>query len=367
MSLRKPSLYDLHRSAGADFTEFGGWEMPVAFDSITREHEAVRSETGIFDVSHMGTLFIAGTDTAELLQRLTTNDVTTLSPGDIHYTCITRRDGVILDDTFLYNVPGRDDFLLVPNAGHDEAITERFVDHAEKWNLSVTVKNETEAFGMIAVQGPDAVEMVEGATRTQLDSLRRFSVTEIQIGDVDCLISRTGYTGEDGFELLYPNAAAEQIWTAFDQCTPCGLGCRDTLRLEAGYLLSGQDFHPSSNPRTPYEAKLGFVVESTDPPAVGQEALEEQREAGVDQQLIGIVVDGRGVARTGYDIVDPSTSDSVGSVTSGTMSPTFGEPLALGYVDVEYTQIGTDIGIQIRDRTIPATVVDHRFLETRSR
>lgn len=365
VTLRKPPLYQVHQSAGADFTDFGGWEMPASFDSIRSEHAAVRETAGRFDISHMSEVVVRGPDATELMNHLTTNDINELNKGDAQYSCILNDEGVILDDIVVYRYPERDGYLFVPNAGHGKQMRDRWRHWAEALELDVTVEDETTDMGMIAIQGPDAVEAVESVAEVSVADLSRFTARRTEIDGIDCLVARTGYTGEDGFEIIFPAVDSETIWTTFDGIQPCGLGARDTLRLEAGLLLSGQDFDPDEEPKTPLEAGLGFVVDFSKSAFVGKEPLQELEEKGVDEQLVGLRVEERAIARHGYTIVDDGVE--VGHVTSGTMSPTFNTPLALGYVDSRYVEKGTQLGVTVRDRVVDATVVNHRFLNTLER
>ncbi|MFW5934401.1 MAG: glycine cleavage system aminomethyltransferase GcvT [Halolamina sp.] len=368
MATRRPPLYEVHGDRGAGFTDFGGWEMPVEFDSIRAEHTAVREAAGIFDVSHMGEIRVEGPDAETLMQRLTTNDVAALAPGDAQYGCITDEDGVIHDDTMTYHLP-EGGYLFVPNAGHDEEAEAWWTDYRDEHDLDATVSNETEDWAMFAVQGPEAMDLaadaVDGigeplsATTGDLADLGRFSITEAEIAGADCLVARTGYTGEDGVEVLCGVDDAEAVWAAFD-CQPCGLGARDTLRMEMGFLLSGQDFHPEENPRTPYEAGVGFTVK-LETKFLGRDALAAQKEAGVEEQFTGLVMQDRGVARHGYEIVHDG--ETVGEVTSGTMSPTLGEAIALGYLPTELAEDGTDVGVVIRGEEKRATVTTPPFID----
>ncbi|WP_435333456.1 glycine cleavage system aminomethyltransferase GcvT [Haloarchaeobius sp. TZWWS8] len=356
MALRTPPLRDQHDAAGAKFTEFGGWDMPVEFEGIRAEHEAVRTAAGIFDVSHMGEIEVSGPDATELMQRLTTNDVERLDPGDAQYSCICRDDGVIVDDTVVYRYPDAAEpvYLFVPNAGHNEEMHSRWTDHRDEWDLDATVHDRTDDYAMFAVQGPDAVGIVDEVAAADVADLSRFSCRRTDIAGSSCLVARTGYTGEDGVELVVPWDDAVTVWETFDEVQPCGLGSRDTLRLEAGLLLSGQDFHPEDEPRNPYEAGIGFTVK-LDTEFVGRDALARVKEEGVDEKLVGFRLTDRGVARHGYDITN--TDDIViGTVTSGTMSPTLGDPIGLGYVPVEYTDPGTRLRIVVRGRSKDAAV-----------
>ncbi|NEU56119.1 glycine cleavage system aminomethyltransferase GcvT [Halorussus sp. MSC15.2] len=361
MTLRKPPLRDVHAGEGATFTEFGGWDMPVEFESIKVEHAAVREDAGIFDVSHMGQIEVAGPDAEELMQRLTSNDVTQLGHGDSHYSMITDEEGAILDDTVVYRLPDDRDatFLFVPNAGHDEQMYQRWTDYREQWELDASVENVTDEYAMYAVQGPEAPDLVADATDDDVTDLSKFEGAYASFAGADCWTARTGYTGEDGFEVIVPVDAAEAVWELFD-CQPCGLGARDTLRMEMGFLLSGQDFDAESNPRTPYEAGVGWTVK-LDTEFVGRDALERADEEGTDEKFVGIELVDRGVPRHGYDVTD-TDGHIVGEVTSGTMSPTLDEPIALGYVPTEYADVGTKVRVMVRGQPKKAKIANTPFL-----
>ncbi|WP_224449221.1 glycine cleavage system aminomethyltransferase GcvT [Haloprofundus salilacus] len=368
MAHRKPPLRKVHADRGAKFTGFGGWEMPVEFDSIRAEHAAVRDSAGIFDVSHMSEIEVSGPDATDLMQRLTTNDVTALDPGDSQYACITDESGVILDDTVVYALPDELDgsdasdsaYLFIPNAGHDEQMYERWTTHRDEWGLDATVKDQTEQWAMFAVQGPDAAGLVADAMDADVIDLSRFEATYADVAGAGCLVARTGYTGEDGFEVLCPWDTAESVWAAFD-CQPCGLGARDTLRIEMGFLLSGEDFDPETEPRNPYEAGVPFTVK-LDTEFVGHDALERAKGEGVDEQFVGLKLDERGIARHGYELRDENGA-KIGHVTSGTMSPTLGEAIALGYVDTDYAEPGTRVRVVVRGDEKRARIVNTPFLE----
>ncbi|RKD94888.1 glycine cleavage system aminomethyltransferase GcvT [Halopiger aswanensis] len=373
MPLQTPPLRGIHDERGAKFTEFGGWDMPVEFDSIRTEHAAVREDVGIFDVSHMGQIHVTGPDATELMQRLTTNDVSRLSVGDAQYAAITDEDGTIIDDTVIYRLPdegGEATYLFIPNAGTDESTHERWISYRNEWDLEATVDNRTDEYAMFAVQGPNAATLVDDVVDTadtadaidgSVTDLSRFEATESTIDGVECWTARTGYTGEDGFELLVPWTEAERIWSAFD-CQPCGLGARDTLRIEAGLLLAGQDFNPEDNPRTPYEAGIGFTVD-LETEFVGRDALAEIEAEGVEEQLVGFQLIDRGVPRHGYDITNPE-SRVIGTVTSGTMSPTLEQAIGLGYVPVEYADPGTTLQVVVRGQSKKARVEQTPFIDT---
>mgnify|MGYP000725356397 FL=1 len=389
MSDRRTPLHGVHADRGAKFTDFGGWQMPVEFDSISEEHAAVRDSLGVFDVSHMGEIEVSGPDATALMNRLTTNDVTALDPGDSQYAAVTNADGVMLDDTVVYRLPdgieagegadalagldrdldagsGDPAYLFVPNAGHDEEMYDRWVDYRDEEGLDAAVVNATDDWAMLAVQGPDAADALGEATPDdRVVDLSKFEATVAAVDEVDSWVARTGYTGEDGFEVMCPAGDAESVWEAFADAPrgaqPCGLGARDTLRTEMGFLLSGQDFDPDTEPRTPYEARIGFVVK-LDTEFVGRDALEAQTEEGVDETFVGVRLLERGVPRNGYAVTDGDLT-RVGQLTSGTMSPTLGEPIGLGYLDERYADPGTEVSVVVRGDEKRAEVVVPPFLD----
>jgi aminomethyltransferase len=356
MALRRPPL-----DHDTKTTDFGGWEMPVEFDSIRTEHAAVREQVGKFDVSHMSEITVSGPEAALLCQRLTTNDVTALAPGEAQYAAITDEDGVMLDDTVLYRLPETEaeEFLVIPNAGHDQQMYDRWVEHSDEWGLDATVTNRTEEYAMFAVQGPDAPDLLGPVTAATLADLSQFDVTSTTVAGADALVARTGYTGETGFETLVAWDDAQTVWEHLD-CQPCGLGARDTLRTEMGFLLSGQDFHPDSDPRTPLEADIGFAVDM-DTEFVGRDRLAEMAADGPAEQFVGVVLDERGVPRNGYEVRTPD-GDPIGTITSGTMSPTLGDPIALGYLPTEYAEAEQSVQVVIRDEPKKAHTTALPFL-----
>jgi aminomethyltransferase len=356
MTLRTPPV-----SHDTKTTDFGGWEMPVEFDSIRTEHAAVREEVGKFDVSHMGEITVSGPDAKRLLGRLTTNDVGALDPGGAQYAAITDEEGVMLDDTVVYRLPESEDegYLFIPNAGHDAEMYERWVHHCEKWGLDATVTNRTAEYAMFAVQGPDAPELLGPETDVDLAALSEFDVAGGRVAAVDALVARTGYTGEDGFEVLVSWDEAPIVWESLD-CQPCGLGARDTLRTEMGFLLSGQDFDPDEEPRTPFEAGIEFAV-ALDTEFVGRDALTDVEADGPAEQFAGICLDERGIPRHGYEVTT-ADGEPIGHVTSGTMSPTLGEPIALGYLPAAYARETRPVRVVIRDEPKKAHTTVPPFL-----
>ena len=393
MTDRLPPLHDAHDARGAKFTDFGGWQMPVEFDSIRTEHAAVRESVGVFDVSHMSEIEVAGPDATELMDRLTTNDVSALDPGDSQYAAITNEEGMMLDDTVVYRLPdgtgageaaawlanaadahdgdldapsGDPAYLFVPNAGHDGQMDDRWTAHRDEWELDATVANATDDWAMLAVQGPDAADALDEATpRDRVVDLSKFEATAAAVAGTESWVARTGYTGEDGFEVMCPADVAEAVWAAFvdapREAQPCGLGARDTLRTEMGFLLSGQDFDPEDEPRTPYESRIGFVVK-LDTEFVGRDALEAQKEEGVDEKFVGVRLRERGVPRGGYAVTDGDLT-RVGKLTSGTMSPTLDEPIGLGYLHETFADAGTEVSVVVRGDEKRAEVVIPPFLD----
>ncbi|MCU4718251.1 glycine cleavage system aminomethyltransferase GcvT [Halapricum hydrolyticum] len=356
---RQTPLYQRHADRDASFTDFGGWEMPVEFDSIRSEHERVRESVGKFDVSHMGQIEVTGSDAERLLQRLTTSDVTALDPGEAQYAAITDEEGIMLEDTVVYRLPDGETYLFVPNAGNDEAMAERCRWIRSEFDLDAEITNATTDWAMIAAQGPDAPERFEEVTDARY-TLDRFEIERADVAGADCLVAATGYTGEDGFEILVPEAAATTVWDAFD-VQPCGLGARDTLRLEMGYLLSGQDFDPETEPRTPYEAGIGFAVK-LDTEFVGRDALEGVAAEGPESKLRGVQLIDRGVPRHGQPVTTPGGKE-IGHVTSGTMSPTLGEPIGLAYVDVAHADPDTVVRVVVRDEPKKARIRTTPFID----
>lgn len=363
MDLRRTPLYERHDARGASFTDFGGWEMPVSFDSISTEHAAVRENVGVFDVSHMGEIAVQGPDAAELCQRLTTNDVMALQAGRAQYSAVTDESGILLDDIMLYRM-GPDSYLFVPNAGKDDWMTTRWRTHAREWELNVDIENRTDSLGMLAVQGPAAADAL-AAAGCPTDDIARRDIVEGDVDGITCQIAGTGYTGEAGYELLVPWEDLAAVDAAIE-ATPCGLGARDTLRLEMGYVLAGNEFHHEDNPRTPLEAGLDFIVDlEAEPGFVGRDALREQREQGPAEVLVGFILEERGIPRAGYDICNPA-GEVIGSVTSGTMSPTASIPIGLGYVAASYAASDTEVGVTIRGENKKARIVTPPFLNSRT-
>ncbi len=356
--LRRTPLFDVHSSLGAKFVPFAGWEMPVQYGSILEEARAVRSGVGLFDVSHMGRLEISGADAANLLNSTLSVRVDKLGVGRARYNVVCDSVGGIIDDCIVYR-RGRERFLLVPNASNTDAV----IEWLQKWmpeGADVSMKNVTAGVAMIACQGPEAEETLQRLTDfdLSLSNLRPFRGRTMTIWGASCYVGRTGYTGEDGFEIMVPSDDAPSLWrTLVEQgAASCGLASRDVLRLEAGLLLHGNDMDTSVNP---YEAGLGRFVEPDREEYVAGKALLKVQDEGISRKLVGFAMEGRGIARHGYRILDGESA--IGEVSSGGPSPTLDLNIGMGYVPIEYSEPGTRIEIEIRGRPVEAQVTDLPF------
>jgi aminomethyltransferase len=351
-ALRHTPLYEEHKALGARLVDFAGWEMPVQYEGIKAEHEAVRTAAGLFDVSHMGEVVIRGPQAEEAVQRLVTRDVSRLSVGQAGYAAVCYESGGTVDDVLVYRTP--DDFLIVVNASNREKDVAHFREHTE--DLDAQVADESDDWALLALQGPRAVELLQPFTETDLSSIKYY---RYEVGEVDgayAVLSRTGYTGEDGLELFVRPNDAPGVWRRLMEAgaTPVGLGARDTLRLEAGMCLYGNELDAET---TPLEAGIGFAVNLDKKQGfVGQEALRRENEEGLKKRLVGFKVEGRGIARHDYPVA--VGGETVGSVTSGTLSPTLGEAIGLALVapDVE-----DEFEVVIRNRPVAARTVPLPF------
>jgi aminomethyltransferase len=346
-TLKRTPLYEAHVAAGAKLVPFAGWEMPVEYDGIRAEHLRVRDSCGVFDVSHMGEIETQGPQAVELLQRLLTNDVSKIQVGGAQYSCLCREDGGVLDDLFTYRL-GDDRYLTVTNAANHQRDLEWFEAHAVEFEAEVG--DRIDAYAMLAVQGPQARQIVSRITPAELPP--RFKTAELPVAGAPALVCGTGYTGEDGVELLVAPEDAETVWNALigGGAGPAGLGARDTLRLEVNYCLYGNDL---TEEHTPIEAALGWCVKE-DTGFVGSEACRRVREEGPKEVLEPLVIRGAGIPRQGNPIV--SGDEQVGEVTSGTMSPSLEVGIGMGYVRSELAEPGTKIEIDVRGKRRAAEI-----------
>jgi aminomethyltransferase len=356
-SVKRTPLYDLHRELGAKLIDFGGWEMPVQYSGILEEHRAVRERVGIFDVSHMGELEVTGADALASLQWLTPNDVAKLSDGRCHYSAVLTERGTFVDDLLVYR-KAADSYLLVVNASNTPKDFEWARTHARG---DARIEDASDRYALIAVQGPRATELLSRSAEKDPTSLAYYAFLETSVFGAPALVSRTGYTGEDGFEIYLPPEKAESVFRGLleegraDGAVPCGLGARDTLRLEARMALYGNDIDDTV---TPWEADLGWIVKMKKGDFVGREALERQRAEGVTRKLVGFEMVDRGIARHGYPT---RTEHGEGVVTSGTYSPTLGKPIGLAMLPAADTAVGSGIEIDIRGRGAKAQIVPTPF------
>ncbi len=360
--LRRTPLYAEHIRLGARMVPFAGWEMPVQYQSIIQEHRAVRESVGAFDVSHMGEFEISGSAAFDFLQWLTPNDLGALAPGGSQYSCLLRPDGGMIDDIVIYRIADR--YLVVVNAANIEKVASWFHENSRP---GVTVVNTSDQTGLIAVQGPLAVETVQPLASSDLSTLPRRGIRSDCVATVQCLVARTGYTGEDGLEIFCGADELTSVWQAVIEraarpVQPCGLGARDTLRLEAGNLLYGHDMDESTNP---LEAGLGFIVKLDKGDFLGRDALIHAKEAGPRRRLVGFEMVDRGVPRAGCPV--QVQGRTVGQVTSGSYAPTLDRNIGLAYVEASLSTVDQPIDVVIRERPVAAKVVKTPFYRSRKR
>jgi len=362
---KKTPFHAVHKKHGAKLVDFAGFEMPVQYAGIKTEHMAVREQAGIFDVSHMGEFYISGPEALALVQKVTVNDASKLQPGKAQYSCMCYEHGGIVDDLIVYRLFD-DDYIFVVNASN----IQKDLDWVNSHNtFDCTVRNQSEDTCLIAVQGPKSVDILQKISSVDPSAIKFYTFEMGSLAGFDNIVfSATGYTGEKGFELYFDknHADPEAIWDAIMQAgqefgiQPCGLGARDTLRLEMGFALYGNDITEHTNP---LEARLGWITKFEKGDFVGKEALLKIKEEGLTRKLVGFTVeDKRNIPRKGYEIQNRD-GDIIGFVTSGTMSVTLGKGIGMGYVDKAYAEEGANIGIQIRKKQAKAIVTRPPFLQ----
>jgi aminomethyltransferase len=358
--LHETALIDIHRALGARLIEFGGWLMPVQYTGILDEHRAVRERAGLFDLSHMGELFVEGDDAGDALAAALISDPRTLAVGRAQYSMIVAPDGGVIDDLIVYRL-GTHRFLVVANASNAPIVSEELARRIGGWRA--ILDDRSLATSLVAIQGPLAAGILAQLTDIDLDALRYYAIAEGHVAAIPALIARTGYTGEDGFEVFVDWERGPEIWeglaalgTAADVIA-CGLGARDTLRLEAGMPLYGNELDRATNP---FDAGLGRVVKLEKPgDFVGRDALTRIEHDGPSKRLVGLVITGRGIARHGYPV--DAGDQRTGVVTSGTHSPTLGKPIAMAYVAPGDGEPGTILNVEIREQPVSAEVVPLPF------
>jgi len=360
-ALRRTPLHACHLELGARMVGFAGWEMPVQYTGVIEEHRAVRGAAGLFDVSHMGEIRVRGAGAEGLLQRLTPNDVAQLPPGRAHYSGLLTERGTYVDDLLVYRL-AEDDFLVVVNASNAARDFDWILEHAAAPREAPEVVDESDRFALLALQGPRALAILEPLAPPGVGKLRYYGFLRGEVAGVPAIVSRTGYTGEDGFELYLAPERAPEVWRRLlaeggpHGLVPAGLGARDTLRLEAAMALYG---HEIDERTTPFEAGLSWVVKLDKGDFLGREVLAAQRDRGIQRTLVGFVVEGRGIARQGHAVL--ADGKAVGEVTSGTWSPTLEQAIGMAYVPPALAAAGTPLALEVRGRTLAATVVELPF------
>lgn len=357
--MKSTALNHIHHKLGAKMVPFAGYEMPVSYKGVNEEHETVRQHLGVFDVSHMGEFFVEGKQALDLIQKVTTNDASKLVDRQAQYTCMPNSTGGIVDDLIIYKFHD-EKFMMVVNASNIEKDWDWINSHN---SFDAKLSDLSDDYSLLAIQGPKAVEAMQSISPLDLTAIKfyHFEVGEFA-GAQDVIISATGYTGSGGFEIYFKNKDAEQIWTAVLEAgkdfgiQPIGLAARDTLRLEMGMCLYGNDIDETTSP---IEAKLGWITKFTKD-FINAEALREEKEKGPSRKLVAFEVIEKGIPRHGYDLLT-TEGDNIGHVTSGTMSPSLKKAIGMGYVKTEYAKFGTEILIQIRKKQIKAVIVKPPF------
>ncbi len=350
----------LHKYHGAKMVEFAGYEMPIQYSSIIAEHKAVRNSVGVFDVSHMGEVFVSGKKALEFVQHITTNDASKLYPGRVQYSTMCYHDGGIVDDLLVYNID-ENKYMLVINASNIEKDYKWMIENNE---FGADISNMSDDYSLLAVQGPASDKVIQKLVSSDIN-LDYYHFREDKIAGVDIILSRTGYTGETGYELYFmgDEKDAENLWSSvFDagkefDIQPVGLAARDSLRLEMGFCLYGNDIDETTNP---IEAGLGWVTKLDKEEFIGKEILRKEKEEGSKRKLVALISDQKIFPREGYEIT--FNGSTIGNITSGTVSPVLEKPIALGYVNYEFKTAGTKVDFLIRGKEVPAEVIKLPFV-----
>lgn len=359
--MKKTKFHHIHKKLGAKIVEFAGYEMPIQYSSIIAEHKAVRTSVGVFDVSHMGEIFIRGKNALDFVQYVTVNDASVLTNGKIQYSAMCYPYGGIVDDLLVYKL-NDEEFMFVVNAANKD---KDFAWLKQNNIFNVEIADESEEYSLLAVQGPKSKDIIQKICDKQLE-LEYYHFFYAKIAGVNMIISRTGYTGELGYELYFKGneQTAEQVWNSLfeagkdEHIVPAGLGARDSLRLEMGYCLYGNDIDETTNP---LEANLTWITKLNKKNFIGKEALLKIKEEGIKRKLVPLISYEKAFPRHGYDLL--VDGKKVGYITSGTVSPILENPIALGYVSVDYAKEGTQINFLIRDKQIPAFVTKLPFIK----
>ena len=360
--MKKTLLYNKHSQLGAKISDFAGFQMPISYSSVNKEHLHVRNSIGIFDVSHMGEIFISGKNSENLLQRICSNDISKLNPGMAQYNCITNFEGGIIDDLIVYKIE-LDKYLLVVNASNIQKDYNWILTQNNKFNA--TISDESNNYSLLAIQGPNAIDYCQNLTDFDLNAMKNFSHSTSTFANCnDILLSKTGYTGSGGLEIYIPNKYVVDIWDSLfklnknETLKPIGLAARDTLRIEMGYCLYGNDINDNTSP---IEAGLGWITKP-ETECIGYEIFNNQINNGIKKKLVGFKLKNRGIPRAGYKIYD-SIDKEIGITTSGTFSPILKKGIGLGYINFESLGTGKDINIKIRDEFIELEIIKPPFIE----
>lgn len=358
--LQRTPLYEAHVSLGGRMVDFAGWEMPVQYSGPIPEHMAVRQRAGLFDVSHMGEIEIIGNNALTLIQKLTTNDAAKLQDNQVQYSALTNEQGGILDDLLIYRL-NSEHYLLVVNASNTEKDFAWVKQHADGVD-GIEVHNTSGAYALLALQGPNSEDILQDITEHMLDHIPYYWSQKIKVDGIECRVSRTGYTGEDGFEIFCDPRDARHIWNRLlltgreEGLLPCGLAARNTTRLEAAYRLWGNDMDETT---TTLEAGLGWITKLAKGDFIGRDVIDRQKKEGLQRKLVGFEVEDRAPARDGYPIL--IGGQQIGVISSGSPAPYLQKNIGLAYLPIEYTAVGTHLDIAIRGRAVPARVVDIPF------
>lgn len=357
--MKNTALTHIHEALGAKLVPFAGYNMPVQYEGINIEHETVRNAVGVFDVSHMGEFLITGPNALALIQKVCTNDASKLVDGQAQYSCMPNENGGIVDDLIIYRLGG-EKYLLVVNAAN---IDKDWLWITKHNTMNAEMRNISEGFSLLAIQGPKAAKAMQSLTSVDLENMKYYTFEVADFAGIEhVIISATGYTGSGGFEIYCKNSEVEHVWNKVMEAgknydiKPIGLAARDTLRLEMGFCLYGNDIDDSTSP---LEAGLGWITKFTKD-FINADYLKKQKEEGIKRKLVGFELIEKGIPRQDYDIVD-GNSKKIGVVTSGTMSPSLKKGIGLGYVPIEYAKPDTKIFIEIRKKSIPAKVVKLPF------
>lgn len=360
MELRKTAFYDLHNELGAKMIDYAGWALPSEYKGLVEEHNFVRNGVGIFDVSHMGEVFIEGPDALAYVNYILSNDINKVDNGKLQYNLMLNENGGVVDDLIVFRM-GDEKLLLVVNGANVEKDVKWMKDHVKDFDVEVI--DRSNEYSVIAVQGPDSPKVLGALTDYNLDDLEYYSYTEdAKILGHDVILSNSGYTGEKGFEIYAPWDKGPEIFKALieEGAEPCGLGCRDTLRFEAAMPLYGNEM---SDDMSPVEAGLKFAIKLDKDDFIGKEAIEKYLDEGQKKKIVGIELEGKGIPRQGYKIA--KDGKEIGEITTGYLSPTLGKALANAIIDIDEAELGNEVEVLVRKRSIPAVIVGRRFLESK--